>query len=172
MKKAILFILISVLTVSISRAQKAAYSKGDNLLNVGIGLNSYYSGGIPFGASYEKGITDVISAGVNFDYLSNTYFATKFTAIYFGVRGSYHLNEALKIDNDNIDIYAGAGLGYRSFSWSNAYTNNSLGNSYGSGVYFGIFAGGKYYFSSNIGAFLELGATGSTNARLGVAFKF
>src|SRR5260221_8542163 len=121
MKKVILFILISVLTVSISKAQKAAYSQGDNLLNVGIGLNSYYSGGIPFGASYEKGITDVISAGANFDYLSNTYFNIKFTAIYFGVRGSYHLNEALKIDNDNIDIYAGAGLGYRSFSWSNAY---------------------------------------------------
>jgi len=174
MKKIILLFTISALITSICNAQQAAYSQGDNLLNVGIGINSYYSGGIPIGASYEKGITDAISAGVGLDYLSDTYGEAgnsyKFTAIYFGVRGSYHFNELLNITNDNIDIYAGATLGYRSFSWSDNASN--IGGSYGSDLYLGIYVGGKYYFSPNVGGFLELGATGSTNARIGVAFKF
>ena len=35
-----------------------------------------------------------------------------------GVRGSYHFNELLNLDNDKIDLYAGLGLGYRNISWN------------------------------------------------------
>ncbi len=69
-------------------------------------------------------------------------------------------------------MYAGATLGYRTFSWNDGYSGSGLKSSYGSGVYLGILAGGKYYFSDKIGAFVELGAIGSTNVRIGVAFKF
>lgn len=147
---------------------------GDKLLNVGIGVNSYYRGGIPFGASLEFGVTDAISVGGNVDYLSSNYGAGsgfKFTALYFGARANYHFNEILKIESDKVDVYGGLTLGYRSFSWKDNYENDLLGGSYGSGVYLGGLVGGKYYFSNNIGAFLELGAIGSTNARIGVAFK-
>ncbi|WP_315821257.1 hypothetical protein [Paraflavitalea speifideaquila] len=156
-------------------AQNGAYSKGDKLLNIGLGLNSYYSGGIPFGASFEVGITDDISVGANFDYLSHKYKGLgdyKFTALYFGARGSYHFNTLLNIENNKFDVYAGATLGYRTFSWKDGYSGTGLKSSYGSGLYLGILAGGKYYFSDKIGAFVELGAIGSTNARIGVAFKF
>jgi hypothetical protein len=155
-------------------AQNGGYAKGDKLLNVGVGINSYYSGGIPFGASFEVGITDDISVGGNVDYLSYKYKELgnfKFTALYFGARGSYHFNTLLNIGNEKVDLYGGAALGYRVFSWKDDYSGGGLKSSYGSGVYLGIFAGGKYYFASNIGAFVELGAIGSTNARLGVAFK-
>ncbi len=86
-------------------AQNGGYSKGDKLLNIGLGLNSYYSGGIPFGASFEVGITDDISVGANFDYLSHKYKGLgdyKFTALYFGARGSYHFNTLLNIENKKI----------------------------------------------------------------------
>ncbi|QEC42906.1 hypothetical protein [Pseudobacter ginsenosidimutans] len=170
----LLFALFVSLVVS---AQNGAYSKGDKLLNVGIGLNSYYSGGIPFGASFEYGVTEDISVGINADYLSHKYggfgYDWKFTALYFGARANYHFNTLLNINNEKVDVYAGVGLGYRSFKWKDSdYDGEGLKSSYGSGVYFGILAGGKYYFTENIGGFLELGATGSTNVRLGVAFKF
>lgn len=173
MKKLLTLTFIIAAVLISSKGYSQAYKNGDKLLNVGIGLNSYYTGGTPFGASFEVGITDQISVGGNLDYLSTSYdFGGKFTAIYVGGRGSYHVNELLKIDNDKIDLYGGVGLGYRSFSWKDTYSGASLGSAYGSGVYFGLHIGGKYYFSDNIGAFVELGAIGSTNARIGVAFKF
>jgi len=171
----LLFSLV-LLTSCLSGFAQKSFSKGDKLLNIGVGINSYYSGGIPFGASFESGITNEISAGANVDYLSNKYnygsgYSYKFTALYIGVRASYHVNELLKLDMKKIDLYGGATLGYRRFSWSDDYTYGGLSGSYGSGIYLGAYVGGKYYFAEKIGVFAELGAIGSTNARVGVAFR-
>lgn len=170
-------VLLSALFITMmSFAQNGAYSKGDKLLNVGVGLNSYYSGGLPVGASFEYGVTEDISVGVNFDYLSHKYKyyggSYKWTAMYFGARGSYHFNTLLNIDNEKVDVYAGATLGYRSFKWKDSWGESGLSGKYDNGLYVGFFAGGKYYFTDNIGGFAELGAIGSTNFRIGVAFKF
>lgn len=175
-KRFSLFVLVGLFSL-LSGSVYAQYAKGDKLLNIGIGVNSYYNGGIPVGASFEVGVTDEISVGGSIDYLSHKYNAGfgndfKFTALYVGGRGSYHFNKLLNLANDKIDLYGGLALGYRSFTWSDSNFNSGLGNSYGSGVYLGIFAAGRYYFSENVGAFLEVGAVGSTNAKLGAAFKF
>jgi hypothetical protein len=174
MKKCVLSFLFFILTITGLSAQNGGYKKGDKLLNLGIGVNSYYDGGIPFGASFEAGITDAISVGGNFDYLSSKYSTSsfRFTAIYFGARGSYHFNELLNIKNEKADLYGGVTLGYRSFNWKDTYNGASLGNSFGSGVFAGGYIGGKYFFGSSIGAFAELGAIGSTNGRVGIALKF
>ncbi len=164
------FIMVVLTTTTLLAQKNGAFSKNDKLLNIGIGINSYYSGGIPFGASYEQGITDNISVGANADYLSNDYLSFKFTAIYIGVRASYHVNELLNIKSDKIDLYGGPTLGYRSFSWKD--NDIDYGDSYGSGIYLGAYAGGKYYFNNKLGVFAELGAIGSTNARVGLAVKF
>jgi hypothetical protein len=88
--KRILFSAFAMILATTAFAQRSSsYSQGDKLLNVGIGLNSYYSGGIPFGASMEFGVTETISVGANVDYLSYTYNYGalgnyKFTAVYFG----------------------------------------------------------------------------------------
>ena len=171
MKKTI-FTLAAIFAISsFSFAQNGAFNNGDKLLNIGVGLNSYYSGGSPLGASFEFGITDDISVGANIDFLSNNYKGYKFRAFYFGVRANYHFNELLEINNDQVDLYGGITIGHRSFSWTDNVYGNSLGKTYESGTYLGLMIGGKYYFSDNIGAFLELGAGGATNARIGVAFK-
>lgn len=177
MKKTNLLLVIFATSSLIGMAQKGGYAKKDNLLNFGVGVNSYYDNGIPLGASFEKGITDVISVGANVDYVSSKYnygsgYSYKFTTLYFGARGSYHVNELLNMDNEKIDLYGGATIGFRSFKWKDTYSDESLSGSYGSGIYFGAFIGGKYYFSSKVGAFVELGAIGSTNARVGAGFKF
>ncbi len=163
-------LLLAFVLTSLKSVAQGAYKEGDKLLNVGIGLNSYYTSGIPLGASYEVGLTSDWSVGGNIDYLSSNDFGLKFTALYLGGRASYHVNDFLKIKSDKIDIYLGAVVGYRSFTWSDGYTGTSY-TGYGSGVYVGGYIGGKYYFSDKIGGFLEFGAIGSTNARLGVAFK-
>jgi hypothetical protein len=177
MKKTIILLMMCSVSALFCLAQKTGYVKGNKLLNVGIGINSYYDKGIPVGASFEYGITNEISVGANVDYVSSKYnygygYDYKFTTIYFGVRGSYHFNELLNIENEKIDLYAGATLGFRSFGWKDSYSNSGLSGSYGSGVYAGAFAAGKYYFSKIVGAFVEVGAIGSTNARVGLGFKF
>lgn len=158
---------------------QAQFKKGDKLLNIGLGVNSYYNGGIPLSAIYEVGITPQISVGGGIDYLSSEYayaynFYRSFTALYIGARGSYHFNELLKINDKRFDVYGGLSLGFRSFTWRDNATYNyyALDSSYGSGLFLGIHVGGRYYFTNRVGAFLELGGLGSTNARVGVTFKF
>ena len=171
MKKSIFTVCAVFLISSFSIAQNGAFNFEDKLLNIGIGIKSYYGGGIPLGASFEYGLTDDISVGANIDYLSTKYNGYKFSAFYFGLRASYHFNELLEINKDNVDVYGGLTIGYRKFSWVNNVYEGTLGKSYESGVYLGALVGGKYYFSDNMGAFAELVAGGATNARLGLAFK-
>lgn len=168
--------LFTIVLASYVTAQEYGYNKGDKLLNLGVGVNSYYSGGTPLSISFESGIANQVSVGASVDYLSNKYNAGtvtsyKFTALYFGARASYHVNELLNIEQEKIDLYAGLTIGYRNFSWKDKYSNSTLSDRYGSGLFVGGHIGGKYYFTRTIGAFTELGAVGSTNFRLGVAVK-
>lgn len=152
----------------------AQFRKGDNLLNVGFGLNSYYSGGIPFGVAYEYGVSNLVSVGGELNYLSYHYgfpgYNASFSAIYLAGRVSYHFNQLFNINDKQWDVYGGGSLGYRSFSWgeTNAYSNGY----YNSGLYLGIHAGARYYFAPKAGAFMEVGALGSSNIRIGVTFRF
>src|SRR5258706_14668112 len=166
--------LLGALSFS-SITASAQYKKGDKLLNLGFGLNSYYSGGIPLSAIFEYGATEDISVGGGIDFLSYHYGVGgadySYTATYLGGRASYHFNRLINLKHENWDIYGGLSLGYRSFSWS-GYNGAGVGDVYGSGLFLGIHAGARYYFNKSVGGFLEVGALGSTNARLGVAFKF
>jgi hypothetical protein len=82
MKKFLLSIVLLVAGYSVSMAQSAssAFSSGDNLFSVGIGigtpyLGSGYSTSLPVNPtiSYEKGITDAISVGGTLSYASSKY---------------------------------------------------------------------------------------------------
>jgi len=170
-------------TASIKRADEVkAYSKGDNLLNVGIGIGSPffgsgYSSSLPVNPSisYEKGITDAISVGGQVSYASSKYkvnypgsnYTFKENAFYIGARGSYHFNELLQLD-PKFDVYGGASLGYVITSVSD---NQGFSTSTGSGIGFGVFAGGKYYFLSKTGLFAELGYQSLAVLNVGVTFK-
>jgi len=169
MKRILVIVGLVVAFSSMSSVVQAQYKTGDNLLNVGFGLNSYYSGGNPLSISFEHGITNEISAGGVLDYMTYHYSSYNFRATYIGARGSYHFNKVFNINDNKWDVYGGLSLGYRSITWDNGYNYNN--GYYGSGLVLGLHIGGKYYFSQKVGAFLELGAMGITNTRLGVAFK-
>jgi hypothetical protein len=172
MKKIFLSILIiGVVILFNNQNAKAQYSKSDKMLNVGIGLNGGYGGGIPLAASLEVGVTDDISAGGSLGYLSHSYGGGYgYSVLYIGGRGSYHVNKLLNLGNDKVDLYVGAGLGYRNFHWKDTY---GVGyNQNNSGIYLAGFVGGRYYFQKNMAAYAELGGGGYSNASVGLTFRF
>jgi hypothetical protein len=168
------------LPTKVRRSYAYGYNRGDKLLNLGVGLSSYYYG-TPIGLSYESGVGDDVSFGAQFDYNSGNYdgyynsnYRWGYSAYYAGIRGSYHFNRALGINDKDIDLYAGVGLGYQRFRWDDDSYGYGYGYSYNyrSGLFFNYFIGGKYYFSEKIGAFVELGYTGLSSSRVGLSVKF
>lgn len=152
-----------------------AFDEGNHLLNVGLGLgySGYYASALPIGASYEYGITPDISIGAQFDVASFSYYSSyyyygyyssdRYLATYFGGRGSYHFNRILNLDSDKLDIYAGAGVGYRSYGgYQDYYLPISING----------FLGGRFFFSNSVGGFVELGYTGLSYSKVGLSFKF
>jgi hypothetical protein len=156
------------------------FSRGDKLLNIGVGLSSYYYG-TPVGLSFESGVSDDISVGAQFDYNSGNYdgyysssYRWGYSAYYAGLRGSYHVNKLFRINEDKVDLYAGVGIGYQRFRWDDDTYGYGYGYSYNyrSGLFLNYFIGGKYYFTPKIGAFVELGYTGLSSSRVGLSVKF
>jgi hypothetical protein len=123
--------------------------------------------------SGEYGLNDVISVGgvigrssssQHYDYFWSTW-NVNWTYTVLAVRGSYHLSDM--IENDKVDLYAGASLGYNMVSINDG-RSDLLGGSY---VLYGLHAGGRYFFTDRVGAFAELGL-GLGNLALGVSTRF
>ena len=75
------------------------------------------------------------------------------------------------------DVYGALQLGYVTygydFSGTGVYADDAykVKNNLNSGLGLGLIVGGRYYFTDNIGAFLELGYDLSYS-KIGVAFNF
>ncbi|WP_121352047.1 hypothetical protein [Flavisolibacter nicotianae] len=150
--------------------------KGTNLLNAGVGLGSFGlsgTGGLPLIASFEHGVSRNISVGLEAGFIQQKYASDwKYTYLIFGARGSYHF----AINNPKLDLYGGAGLLYRHFSFT--YTDGNTGdqpaydfNSSGGDMIIDLHAGTRYLFNDHVGAFGEL-SYGISPLKLGVALKF
>lgn len=175
---AVLFFCIGLL-----RAQtdsKSTYSVGTNIVSAGIGLGSsiagytYGSQSPAISLQYERGVADagpgVIGIGgylgfKTYKYSSSAY-SYKWQYTIIGIRGLYHLT-SIKVDN--LDVYGGIMVSYNNLHFSDTDTNS--GANYGSAAGFSIFAGGRYYFTDKIGAFVELGY-GVAYINLGLSVKF
>jgi hypothetical protein len=136
-----------------------SFTKGGNVLDLGIGFSGY---GIPFHAGFEHFFSDDISAGVFLNFASYR----RLSIIWGGVKGNYHFNKILKLNNDKVDLSAGASIGY----WS--VGNSGISSSFGNTVFFGIQIGGRYYFSDKIGAFAEFGGGNLSGGLVGITIKF
>ena len=159
-------------------AQNGAFNKGDNVINVGVGLGTYindkgFSMTIPpISGSFEYGVVSLfdgrggIGVGGYVSYLlrkSNDYFNDNYNVGNFiiGPRGLFHYQLI-----DNLDTYAGLLLGYDIVSFSNKATPLS-----GSSFYSAFFVGARYYFTNNIAVFGELGY-GISPFQVGISYKF
>jgi len=158
----------------------------------------------PVYLKYEYGITDNIGIGADIGYGSNSISTTSIytnpfdnseiksetkanvTAYLVLAKGYYHF----LLDNEKMDPYVSAGLGLGIFSAdanmgsvnpnSSQSANLSL-NYNGTVAVYSLTGGMRYFFTDNIGAFLELGlGAGSTYAgasvgiasQVGLVFSF
>ena len=178
----VVLILLGPATLFAQKSNGTSFQEvqGTNLLNAGIGLGSYGlsgTGGIPLTASFEHGFTPQISAGVNLGFIQKKYSDSwKYTYLMFGVRGSYHFNEVLKITNPKLDVYGGAGLIYRRYSvkYTDVLLEDEPGyaaKASGGDMTIDLHAGGRYLFNSHLGAFAEIGY-GISPLQLGLSVKF
>lgn len=180
-----LVILLFCVGFSGSLIAQNTFSKGDQNLNIGVGIGdvlggSGYSTKIPpVSVSYEYGIKDELfdeksslGIGAYLGYAANKYAYTgnygwDYTYFILGARGALHYQLV-----DKLDTYAGLMLGYNS-TGSSAYGdwgNNKFPAS-NSALLWSIYIGGRYYFTESIGGFAELGY-GIAYLQLGVSFKF
>lgn len=170
MKKSIYLSLFALCVSSLVFAQE--FEIGDNIISGRIGIGSSFgdggSGNPGYSIDYERGIwdvgEDVISLGgylgvKTFDF--NGIIDGKATYTIIGVRGAYHFNS---LNLEDFDIYGGAMVSLNSVSFS------GVGNTLGSNLGLTIFGGGRYYFSDNWAASVELGY-GVAFVNLGVSYK-
>ena len=151
-----------------------------------------YSVSPAFSASFEHGLPEKIGPGYigigfylgyrtatyrfdDFYYLNNRYYYEhKWTYSFWAIRGVYHVEELM---TDNAELYFGSNLGIRYVKYSyntnsiDPFANNYKLNEASIRPSLSLFAGGRYYFTKNIGAFLEIGY-GITWLTGGLAFKF
>lgn len=176
-----------------------SFQKGQVDVNLGVGIGNTFAHGAysnfpPISASIDYGVSKNISVGgylafaastwkyYYWDYcnngsgVGNKYYVEdtyRWSYYIIGVRGAFHFAEF--IDNDKIDLYAGALLGdniARSTWTTNSPCPDHVYYSTGSqgGVIFAGFAGCRYRFTEKVGAFAELGY-GISYLNLGVNFK-
>lgn len=158
------------------------FHKGSSTLALGLGLGTTWSyagytsvKSIPAIALYfDHGIKDNLGPGnlgvgglVGYQGSSSKYtiagkeYKSTWTNIIVAVRATYHLT-LLADKNNKFDPYGGVMAGVRFAGWSDTYWNS--GTAIGikpvyNPVYAatGLFVGAKYNFSSNFGAWAELG---------------
>lgn len=179
MKRIMLVIAVLFVTVSTKGQQ---FKKGTTAVNAGIGLGTAL-GGLgkarpAVSASVDRGMWDVGGPGVVSvgGYLGNTGYKysdggydAKWNYFIVGARGAYHYNGFSSLSK--LDVYGGVMLGYNIVSYTADGDEISTGNSYGSGVGFSGFVGGRWLFSENVGAYAELGY-GVSVLNVGVTFLF
>lgn len=171
---------MGVLITTFSYAQQ--FQKGTTVVNAGIGLGTAL-GGLgkarpAISLSLDRGVWPVGGPGVISlgGYLGNTgykYSSGGYTAKwnYFivGARGAYHYNGFSSVPE--LDVYGGAMLGYNIVNYSSDGNDVDISNSYGSGIGFSGFLGGRWFFTERIGAYAELGY-GVSVLNAGLAIKF
>ncbi|MBK7366962.1 MAG: porin family protein [Candidatus Eisenbacteria bacterium] len=125
-------------------------------------VNGFYgTGGSPLlGVSAEYGVNENFSVGGVLGHASSkdTYvvlgetFETKYGYTIIAARGSYHLTDL--VDNERLDLYAGASLGYNKVSVTESARGYgdyvSVGASY---MLYGVHAGARYWFNDKVAGF-------------------
>jgi hypothetical protein len=143
--------------------------KGEMQLNGGLGLGSF---GTPIYIGLEYGIYYDLSLAADLSYQSKNYGYAKQSAIGASLKGNYHFNRLLNIDN-KWDFYAGLGLNYYNFNTKFSNSNTNYLFDYNSKVGVDAQAGGRYFFTDNLGINLEYGeGSNLSGGRLGLTYKF
>lgn len=167
MKKVILLMAVIVIAVSAVHAQE--FSKGDWAANVGISLDN--TDPLIFGGSVEHGLVDNVfnldgltfGLGAELGYCSSSNYGVKASALCIGIRAPFHYSPIPKLD-----LYSAPALLYASAKAKVLGVTVSDNN-----TDFGwTIIGARYFFSPNVGAFLEVGSKNALGLGAGISFRF
>lgn len=137
MKKLKIVTFISILFLAYSSVSAQVFKGyGDTKVQVGFIPYGYGNG---LGGTVDYGLTDLFSVGAG----TELYFGKNSNNFYLFGRGDVHLADLLEMPSE-MDLYPGIDLGL---------TGGSLG--------LGGHLGFRYFFSDNIGAYIEVGSRGS-----------
>lgn len=172
-----------------------AFKKGGIDLNLGLGLGSnwgrhYASYMPPLSLAADFGVTNNVSIGGFLAYsrakwkyvgndvhqgnLYNYSYSYNYKFYIVGVRGAYHFGDLIK--EEKLDAYVGGMLGNSflrySFTYEDPYKQrvDVYSQSYGGGFVWGLYGGGRYFLSDNIGLYGEFG-WGVSYANIGLTIK-
>lgn len=186
MKKTTLPFILILSILSLSGFSQNTFSKGDKVVNLGIGLgNALYIGSgytsktPPLSVSFEMGVKDELFdeksslglggyigySGAKYEYYN---WGWKYTNFVIGARGVGHYQLWKKFDT-----YTGILIGYDFITAKEFGTTSLLPgyNASSSGFIWSWFAGGRYYFTEKFAGMAELGY-GIAYLNLGVSLKF
>ncbi|WP_111670550.1 hypothetical protein [Algoriphagus litoralis] len=184
------FVLFAVMLLAATSSWSQTFEKGTKVASLGIGIGSSlgsfdYSTQVPgISLMYEQGIAQagnvgVIGLGGYVGYKSFTYktsagsidATSKWNYTIIGIRGALHFTG---INVDHLDVYGGLMASYNllnySYSDNSGFNTGNTGN-FGNTAGLTLFAGARYYFEENLGAFAELGY-GVAYLNLGLSLKF
>ncbi len=146
-----------------------SFDQSASLLTFGLGFPNTsvnaVSGFPPIYAKYEHGfLRDEVGLGGYIATGFGTVANNNFASFSFGIVGYYHFNKLIPIDK--MDVYAGAGAGFRSVSFDKATINSST-----SDAILIARVGIRYYFKPKLAAYAETGHDGMSTVNLGVTLK-
>lgn len=182
MKKSLIILLSFITILCCAKTQAQAFQKGTTAINAGVGVGTALGGygkvRPAISLSVDHGIWEVGGPGVvslggyagttGYKYSDSSYNA-KWNYIIVGVRGAYHYNGFENLPD--LDLYAGAMVGYNIVKYTSDLDEDYFGKNYGSGIGVSGFAGARWFFTDMFGVYAELGY-GVSVLNAGVTFKF
>ncbi|MDR2621410.1 MAG: hypothetical protein LBC48_02380 [Dysgonamonadaceae bacterium] len=179
-----IFIILLYLNFSAGMSAQL-FSKGDKVINLGIGVPVYLGGNgyelkLPLvSGSFDYGLFDglledkaSIGVGGYVGYTANRFKYVgdrgyDFSYLIIGPRASFHYNPI-----DNLDTYGGLLLGLNIVGSSVYGDADQLHKPDNEGGFLpAVYAGARYYFTGNIAVFAEVGY-GVSLIEAGLSFKF
>ncbi len=142
-KKVFFFVLIFTSTMFFSQAYNG---QGDKKLSIGLSAFGYGTG---ITGTFDYGLSELISIGAGSEFYFDKENNSNDNLFLFG-RLNVHLGKTLNL-SEEMDLYSGVNLGFRS-------------DEFGLGAHLGF----RYFFSDNLGAFIEVGNHGS----IGISYNF
>lgn len=187
MKRIILLLIACTTALSTLQAQRSMFNMGDKVISLGLGIgNTLYIGGTgystivpPLSLSYEQAVAeDIFDRGVlgvigsvgytayKFRYMVDPYdFGWNYHNIILGAGSLFHYPLV-----ERLDTYIGAMLAYNVTTIAEfGNTGDNLADSVG-GFLISAYIGGRYYFSDQVAAFVQLGY-GVTYLTFGVSYR-
>lgn len=162
-----------------------SFSSDASILSIGLGapnnnrVGKGWNGGNRIGfpptyVKYEHGIIDEVGIGGYLAFSASRYkwdndFYHARTAFGFGVLGYYHFNRLIPVSQ--LDVYAGAGLGFRVVNDIHERPNDRHRDSDFDPL--PLFkAGARWYFTPKFAVYLEGGYDGMSDVNLGITLRF